>query len=103
MLALLAEPAIVVTAKEELPAMASLPVVEAIIGVLRAITELFIGKVIEGTTIEATGGMVGEATVHEVTMIPIVILLEVGHLAGILLMVTMDSSNQLHSSPPCAS
>lgn len=101
--ALPVEPAIAAVAKEEEPIMAGLPTVKAIVGVLRATTELLIDKVAEGTVVEALEEVAGEAATYEVIAIPAMMPPEVGRLVGILLVGTMGNSSQLHGSPPCTS
>lgn len=106
MLALPVELAIIEVVEEVEPDAARLSVIKAIPEVLLAIIELPIGKVV-GEVIGKVivGEVVCEATIstYEVTMTLAVASPEVGHVAGLLPMLTMGINSQLHGSPPRAS
>lgn len=79
----------------------SLPVIKVMAEVLPAIIELLMST----TTGEVVREEIGKATVgtHKVKATLTVVSPEMDRLVGLLPMVTMDNSSQLHDSSPRAS
>lgn len=97
-LALPTQPTIIKVVDDEGPDAMGLPAIQAMVKILTSITKLTTGKVAREATRE--GAAEGALEAHKVATIPAATSPGAGLPTGIFPVATMDSSSQLHGSPP---